>query len=148
MQTFLPYSSYYKSSQCLDDRRLGKQRVEVLQILTTLVTDRRAWSNHPAVRMWRGCEFELAIYGLHICDEWIRRGFKDTCRDKILELVKSNRSTIGNYKPVWLGREDFHRSHQSNLVRKNPNHYREIFPEVPDDLPCVWPILKQEMDIR
>ena len=41
--------------------------------------------------------------------------------------------------PAWLGREDFNRSHQSSLLRKDPEHYRPQFPDVPDDLPYVWP---------
>jgi hypothetical protein len=41
--------------------------------------------------------------------------------------------------PPWLGDADFHVSHQSSLVRKNPAHYRPHFPDVPDDLPYVWP---------
>ena len=32
MQTFLPYANYTKSAQVLDDKRLGKQRVEALLI--------------------------------------------------------------------------------------------------------------------
>ena len=40
--------------------------------------------------------------------------------------------------PWWLGNEDFHRSHQSNLLRKDPVHYA-IF-DVPDDLPYLWPM--------
>ena len=41
--------------------------------------------------------------------------------------------------PSWIGDDIFHRSHQSNLVRKFPEHYRPFFPDVPDDLPYVWP---------
>ena len=33
MQTFLPYKDIQKSVKCLDYRRLGKQRVEAMQIL-------------------------------------------------------------------------------------------------------------------
>ncbi|MDQ1681515.1 MAG: hypothetical protein QOH99_56, partial [Frankiaceae bacterium] len=33
MQTFLPYADFGASARVLDDRRLGKQRVETLQIL-------------------------------------------------------------------------------------------------------------------
>ena len=39
----------------------------------------------------------------------------------------------------WLGDPAVHRSHQSALVRKDPDHYRPLFPDVPDDLPYVWP---------
>jgi hypothetical protein len=42
--------------------------------------------------------------------------------------------------PPWLGDEEFHRSHRSSLVRKDPAWYRERFDDVPDDLPYVWPV--------
>lgn len=42
--------------------------------------------------------------------------------------------------PPWLGDEDFHRSHRSSLLRKDPEHYRPLFPDDPDDLPYVWPV--------
>ena len=42
--------------------------------------------------------------------------------------------------PPWLGDHALHRSHQSSLVRKDPAHYRRFFPDVPDDLPYVWPV--------
>jgi hypothetical protein len=42
--------------------------------------------------------------------------------------------------PPWLGDDELHRSHQSALVRKDPDHYRPLFPDVPDDLPYVWPV--------
>ena len=59
MQTFLPYKSFRKTALCLDNKRLGKQRVETLQILRALTgyyNQSGAWLNHPAVKMWRGYE--------------------------------------------------------------------------------------------
>ena len=41
--------------------------------------------------------------------------------------------------PPWIGDAEFHRSHQSNLVRKDVEFYGPLFPGVPDDLPYVWP---------
>jgi hypothetical protein len=41
--------------------------------------------------------------------------------------------------PSWLGDEAFHLSHRSALVRKDPDFYRPLFRDVPDDLPYVWP---------
>ena len=131
MQTFLPYRDFRQSALCLDRQRLGKQRVEVLQLLKTLVHG-GGWSNHPAALMWRGYEDALAIYGLIICDEWRRRGYKDTCREKILHL-KPNVPTP--YQPWWLGMESFHASHRSNLLRKDPEHYGKMLWSEPHDLP-------------
>lgn len=133
MQTFVPYSSPLLCAMSLDRARLGKQRVEVIQILNANLGKTRGWVNHPASRMWRGHEGALATYGVAMCDEWVRRGYKDSCRDKILSLATPNDDF-----PEWWGRDDIMLSHQSNLVRKFPEHYRKLFPEVVDNLPYVW----------
>lgn len=136
MQTFLPYADFIKSARVLDRQRLGKQRVEVLQLLRALRGETKGWVNHPAAKMWRGAEQWLAGYGVACCDEWTSRGYKDTCRDKIVSL------SYGFFQepPAWFGDEAFHRSHQSNLVRKLPEHYGHLFPGVLADLPYVWPV--------
>jgi len=62
MQTFLPYSSFIESVRCLDRQRLGKQRVEALQILNALNGKSKGWTNHPATKMWCGYEEALCLY--------------------------------------------------------------------------------------
>ena len=64
MQTFLPFSSIRRSVSSLDNKRLGKQRVEVLQILKALSGETKGWVNHPATAMWRGYEDALVFYGV------------------------------------------------------------------------------------
>lgn len=135
MQTFLPYPSYKQSAQCLDRQRLGKQRVECLQILNALTNPAYGWQSHPAVTMWRGYEECLQLYSVTICDEWIARGYRDTCKDKILAFNFEPGPTY----PHWLGNPAFHRSHQSNLIRKLPEHYGTLWPNVPNDLEYIWP---------
>lgn len=144
MQTFLPYADFVTSAQVLDYRRLGKQRVETLQILNTLLGLSQGWQNHPAVKMWRGHETLLINYGIAMCDEWIARGYKDTCRQKIADLQsltgeREREAIPGESSPSWFGDEQFHVSHQSNLIRKDPIYYSPIFEGVPNDLPYVWP---------
>lgn len=138
MQTFLPFSDYAESARVLDRQRLGKQRVECLQILKALTEDNHGWRHHPAVKMWRGHEVSLIRYGVAICQEWTGRGYRDTCLDKIVAHITRLPSTSGETVPEWATPE-FCRSHQSNLKRKNPAHYGPIFPDVPDDLEYVWP---------
>ena len=132
MQTFLPYADFALSAKVLDRARLGKQRIEVLTIL------RGGWANHPASKMWRGYEWWLAQYGIIICKEWISRGYQDTTLNKILEINESF-PELPSDEPYWLGNNEFHLSHQSNLVRKFPEHYKKYFPDVPDNLPYIWP---------
>lgn len=135
MQTFLPFPNFKKSAKVLDRMRLGKQRVETLQILQAF-RDETRWKNHPAVKMWKGYESSLIVYGQEICREWIRRGYKDTCCNKISSFSLNYPDT--NKKPNWLGQKEFHRAHRSNLLRKNYEHYSQFFSE-PSDLPYIWP---------
>lgn len=145
MQTFLPYPDYQETAEALDNKRLGKQRVETFQILKALLSEHHGtkygWKNHPATRMWRGHAMSLANYGIIICVEWQSRGFKDTCSRKITEV----RSQICKYEPRvvqpdWFGDEEFHNSHKSNLLRKFPSHYSKFGWEVESSLPYVWPV--------
>lgn len=142
MQTFLPYASYVRSATILDMRRLGKQRVETLQILNTLLGIKKGWSNHPAVKMWEGYEVSLSFYGVIMCTEWIARGYKDTLCDRFQDtrtrLVDSGEYFLGD--PWWLGDVQFHDSHKSNLLRKDPQYYAHFNQWVSPDLPYVWPV--------
>lgn len=137
MQTFLPDPSFALSARYLDRQRLGKQRVEVLQLLRALHGETKGWANHPAAKMWRGYEQILVQYGISVCGEWIGRGYTDTCLPKIAAYERE----VARVAPPWLGNFAFHEAHRSNLVRKLPEHYRPLFPGVPDDLPYVWPVL-------
>ncbi|MGC4950600.1 MSMEG_6728 family protein [Streptomyces sp. DT224] len=149
MQTFLPFPGFTESAAVLDARRLGKQRVEALQVFRGLTVPGYGWRRHPAVRMWTGYEEALVRYGLDVCALWTAEGRADTCAGT---LVRDFRAHTGDAPvrpqpelaaegelPPWLGNPDFHRSHQSALLRKDPEHYRGRFPGVPDDLPYVWP---------
>lgn len=138
MQTFLPEASFQQSMSVLDDKRLGKQRVEAKQILRALRGETTGWVHHPATKMWRGYEGALSFYGYTACAQWIMRGFDDNLQLYFLEHLESySRSDM----PPWFGWRDFHLAHQSNLVRKDPGHYRRFYPNVPDNLPYIWPTI-------
>ncbi|MFA5154382.1 MAG: MSMEG_6728 family protein [Clostridia bacterium] len=141
MNTFLPYPDFKKSAQCLDNKRLGKQRVEVYQIIRTLLGYSNGWKNHPAIKMWKGYESALALYGLEICKEWVNKGFKDSCTEKINKIITEQKLDIINPKiPFWLGSPGFHASQRSNLLRKFLEHYSKFDWRETDNLPYVWPV--------
>ena len=79
MQTFLPYPDFARSARALDVRRLGKQRVECLQVVRGLTVPDYGWRHHPAVRMWRGHLEALGRYTLACCEVWTEGGRADTC---------------------------------------------------------------------
>jgi len=136
MQTFLPYIDFVASAKALDNKRLGKQRVETLQLLKSLTIPSYGWKHHPASKMWRGYEQTLVDYGRAVCIEWLRRGFKDTCLSQIAMFAEPH---VVAPIPPWLN-DDFCRSHQSNLIKKDPAFYGPKFPDVPANLPYIWPV--------
>lgn len=149
MQTFLPYPNFSDSAECLDNKRLGKQRVECKQLLLALghavgphspPAKPSGWSNHPAVKMWCGYETSLALYGIAVCVTWRARGYKDSLFVQFGELFAELVDKIGGTYPPWLGDDAFHRSHQSNLLRKDPVWYGQFGWAVGPELPYVWPI--------
>lgn len=150
MQTFLPFPDFAESAAVLDTVRLGKQRVEAMQVLRALTRPRYGWKHHPAVLMWQGYEEALGAYAMEICREWCRRGHSDTCEVKILDDLRAAsvrvppRSQVeladAGALPPWLGDEAVHRSHRSALLRKERGWYGGAFGDVPDDLPYVWPV--------
>ena len=140
MQTFVPYLSFQECARSLDMRRLGKQRVETLQIIQALipVTGRKThgWRNHPATKMWQNNIAGLSAYGIAICEEWIARGYRDTCKEKIASHIEPDFDDL----PEWWGDERVHNSHKSNLLRKDFDFYSRYDWDVPLDLPYFWPI--------
>ncbi|MDR3666606.1 MAG: MSMEG_6728 family protein [Ignavibacteriaceae bacterium] len=140
MQTFLPYPDFVKSAKCLDYRRLEKQRVEAKQLLTILLgaNTGKGWINHPACKMWKGYSHALALYGYAMCVEWKNRGFKDTLLDYFLKHIDIDLSDPPF--PPWFGNRKFHRSHKSNLLRKDIKFYSKYKWNVPDNLDYVWPV--------
>jgi hypothetical protein len=149
MQTFLPVADFAESARLLDSPRLGKQRVETLQILRALELPDYGWASHPAVLMWRGRTPALVAYGLAMARIWRERGFADSTEAQIGEFapqvvgVPQDELAAAGLLPSWLGDEALHRSHRSNLIAKEPDFYRPRFAErfgpEPDDLPYLWP---------
>jgi len=180
MQTFLPTSTLItfntvdmnnpvtasiitdwadKIARQLDNKRLFKQALEGWQILMNLTEldpqgnhrEPAGWSNHPAVKMWRGSELLLFIYIMAMIKEWKARGFKTTLDDKLLSTVtvaKFN-NRLGTATPAWMRNhelfQDIASSHRQALLVKHYEHYSQFnWPEdkgvAPKFYNYVWPI--------
>lgn len=137
MQIFLPYPDMRKSLQCLDDKRLGKQRVETYQIISAITkrpkldgSPYKGWLNHPCTVMWKDYVDALKVYMNISIEEWIGRGFKNTMA---IETIPK----FFTYPP-FIGNERFHSSHRANLLKKEPEFYNKYgWTENPQD-PYVW----------
>ncbi len=132
MQTFLPYADFAQSMRVLDASRLGNQ---IWREGITLLRGR--WQNHPASRMWVGYSDALAAYLNAGVQELLHRGRDYSDRPWACEILEYN--VVDPAMPPWLGDEVFHASHRSNLLRKDPDHYRQFGWNEPANLPYVWP---------
>ena len=129
MQTFVPYADVEKVANCLDYRRLGKQRVEAMQILHA-IERKNGWSNHPIVKMWRGHERALKFYCNAMVREWVRRGYKNTMK---LYPIKGEVTF-----PSWWGNEELHSSHRAALLEKDNEHYSRFNWKETPGINYVW----------
>lgn len=134
MQTFLPYPSFLDSVRVLDSKRLGKQRVEAMQILNTLETNSRAWANHPAVLMWKGYEDALRLY-LSLCIyEWVDRGYNNTMIAPEIKMITP--------LPPWISEHALHYSHKAALLYKDNGYYVRFGWDVIPGINYFWPVKK------
>jgi len=140
MMTFIVVGDFVLNAQFIDDQRLGKQRVEALQILDviqkgTISTNGKkpAWVNHPIVKAWALYVNALKYYTNCIILEWIKRG-----KNNNLPLFELPSDII---IPLWAKWDRLHNSHRAMLIRKNPFHYKNKFSVEPEYHECgyIWP---------
>ena len=132
MQTFLPYPDFDKSASVLDKSRLGNQ---VYREGLTLI--KGGWPNHPASKMWKNHTIALSEYCLACLRELTKRGWHYQHHIDFFTTIRNSGQLI---LPKWLGNNNFHLSHQSNLLRKDKKYYSQFFINVPDNLPYIWPL--------
>ena len=138
MQTFLPYPDFVQSAKALDYRRLGKQRLEAMQLVnsTNKLADnpnaKVGWMNHPARFMWIGYMDALKLYHNVCIQEWIDRGYNNT-----MKLYDVPNDIL---MPPWIGDDRVHASHRCNLLRKDPVYYANHGWTEPTNLQYFWPV--------
>ena len=118
----MPSANFQECSRILDNKRLGKQRIESRQILDDLLNNtKRGWKSHPVSRMWAGYETSLALYMNNMILEWENRGFKNI----IMKLSDLPDKEIVVY-PHWLGKEKYHSAYRAILLAKDYNYYSQF----------------------
>lgn len=162
MQTFVPVTTSYEDiAKVLDPQRLNKQALEGWQILMNLLEldpqgnhrPPKGWSNHPAVKMWRGHEVALYLYIQDMVKEWKARGYNSTIGDKakatMETAIKMGKISFGESSPPnWISdSEQFNviaSSHRKALLSKNYEWYsqfgwKEDTGIRPESYDYVWP---------
>jgi len=118
MQVFMPYTNITQSVKCLDNKRLGKQRIEIkymLEMMYGMWPERK----HPVITMWEDYpNFLHVIYYNTVC-EWIDRGCKNTLPVE-LEFMHDDWTV-----PPWL--EDYTYQYKALLLHKDYEFYSKEF---------------------
>lgn len=162
MQTFVPITDSFEDiAKVLDNKRLNKQALEGWQILMNLLQldpqgqhrVSKGWSNHPAVKMWKGHETALYLYIQAMVKEWKRRGYKSTIGDKakatMIVALKLGLLPETANGPSWmLSGQTFSQiasSHRLALLNKDYDWYSQFkWPEDhgirPETYEYVWPV--------
>jgi len=129
MITFLVWEDYAENARILDNRRLGKQRVEasqIIRILERLQSGEKKgeipWSKHPIIKCWEGYLPSLKQYYNAVVSEWVRRGFRNNMPLYPLEDCAS--------KPPWVFNEKVCYAMYAQLILKdfaqyNPSHLKD-----------------------
>jgi hypothetical protein len=135
MQTFLPFRDFKQCAKVLDNKRLGKQRVECLQLLNKLLGKNtgKAWEHHPALLQWVEYEKYLALYMYRMIEEWKSRGFQNT-----MEVPCEVDLSLSENDIPWIT-EELMMSHKSRLLQKDLKFYSQYDWDVPMNLEYVWP---------
>ena len=130
------------TAKALDNRRLGKQRVEAKQIIRDLLGETSYRINHPSVKSWRGHVEALKEYYNIIVNEWVERGYNNT-----MELY----NVEDNIKyPSWANNEKIHFSHQARLIQKDEEYYKDKFnpPSIYLQYDYIWPCNYTEKELN
>jgi hypothetical protein len=159
VNTFITSNSLEECAKNLDYRRLGKQRVECLEIINSIENPTKGWKNHPVSIMWKDHVDALKLYCNYMINEWIVRKFSnnmvyyffgeeifdvnciffDIKTKKYEKVPKNSKYTI--FFPKWFKWKEFQLSHQASLLRKDYNFYIKKFELNEDFLNSgyIWP---------
>ncbi len=122
----MPFADFKQTMQCLDYKRLGKQRQESLQILKALLNLVPHYKSQPQAKAWKGYEKALCLYGIESCIEWKQRGYVDNTKvifDIIDYQYLRDKPIV---MPKWIGNERYHANQKGRLLFKNPHWYGQF----------------------
>lgn len=132
----MPVANVTESVTAFHDDDLREQMVQAGLALRA-VRDHR---DGLVCRMWQGYEGGLLAYFLRVCQELERRGVPmQTMVQRAWRLATHAHFDVRPLMPRWFGYRPIHLSHASTLIRLRPAHYARLWPQVPLDMPVLWP---------
>jgi hypothetical protein len=136
----LPYPNYRLSAKIFSNEDLDKQIQAVTFALRYLHQTENMTSTTQEVmdcwNAWQGHETQLAEYGLVLVEEAESRRMSFSKEEFVFHQLAAESG--GLLKPQWFGTPNLHTSHQSYLLRADPEYYRAFFEHIRDDIEPLW----------
>lgn len=134
-----------RTARDLTDKHLERQLDHVYETVLSIRGEGDFPDREPVIRMWKGFEHSLCIFGMFQAMEYGQtRGFYTT---RFWDLSEILEEIGGNYvAPPWAKDKDVMRSHRSALARMYPDDYGDLWPGTPENMPYVFPFLDPEAE--
>ena len=150
---YLPVQSYPRVCALLDDRLLWEQHGVIRSIIEELCHSgiRRVGLSAIAAP-WAGCAGSLLVFLLASCGERRQRGAKNAVLDYeqswewVVQAQQLDARKVQR-QPNWMAIQALQASHQSVLIRRDPEHYARWFPNAPLNMPYLWPAEDGLLDV-
>jgi hypothetical protein len=108
-----------------------------LQVIRALEIEKYGWRHHPVVKMWEGYKDALKEYKNAMIIEWINRGYKNN--------MSIDNVALNIDYPPWLGNDELHASHRSNLLQKDFEYYSQYNWEEEPGRDYIWIVPEEKL---
>ncbi len=132
MQIFLPYANPIKTAKCLDNKRLNKQIIECIQIISANTGINIGWKipkyciNHPITKLWKENIDYLIFYCKILLVEFeFRKKIMHKSYTQWIILFECLNRILYTKFPKHITSE-FCKFHQRKLYNKNPEYYKQF----------------------
>jgi hypothetical protein len=102
---------------------------------------------HPVMRMWTGYHVAVAAYATAaeavMVGHGIHTGSASRLRAGVVRQLRADEDDPF-VMPPWHEDTDVLRSHRSNIMRRWPADYADVWPKTPERMPYLWPFLDDE----
>lgn len=150
MVTLMPHIKSLTSARSFSDIDL-RTEVAHAEAVLRLIEKRPAPSEEIpwlTYSMWYGYEYPLCLHGLTLANVLV--GERHIAAEEVpgaymakvglaIEQTGANDRTV----PPWVGDENVHRSHRSQLIMRSPL-YAITWPSTPPRMPILWPQLVED----
>lgn len=135
MQVFCPYANPNKTAKVLDNKRLNKQILECIQILSANTGINVGWKipkyvyNHPTTLLWKDGSRYLILYCHTLIFKYSKRTHKrHKCLDIIYRFIQLfAHLDYRKFDNLQHLTPEFCHKYQQLLLSKNFQHYSKYF---------------------